>query len=46
MQSSSDALRRNMLSNWFVTSTLFKMDASSKQLHQPPVFGEDSDVIY
>ena len=31
----------NIVSNWFVTSSLFKMDASSKQLHQAPVFGED-----
>ena len=47
MQSSHDTLRRNIVSNWFVTS--FKMDASSKQLHQAPVFGEDIgyiDVIY
>ena len=47
MQSSHDALRRNIVSNWFVTS--FNMDASSKQLHQAPVFGEDIgyiDVIY
>ena len=46
MQSSPDALRCNMLSNWFVTSSLLKVDASSKQLHQAPVFGKDSDVIY
>ena len=36
----------NIVSNWSVTSSLFKMDASSKQLHQAPVFGEDTDVIY
>ena len=24
----------------------FKMDVSSKQLHQAPVFGKDTDVIY
>ena len=46
MQSSHDALRRDLVSNWFLTSSLFKMDASSKQLHQAPVFGEDTDVIY
>ena len=46
MQSSHDALRRNIVSNWFVTSSLFKMDASSKQLQQAPVFEEDTDVIY
>ena len=39
MQSFHDALRRNI-------SITLKMDALSKQLHQAPVFGEDTDVIY
>ena len=46
MQSSHDAWRRDIVPNWFLTSSLFKMDASSKQLHQAPVFGEDTDEIY
>ena len=46
MQSSHDAWGRDIVPNWFLTSSLFKMDASSKQLHQAPVFGEDTDVIY
>ena len=40
MQSSHDVLRQNILSNWFATSSL------SKQLHQAPFFGQDTDVIY
>ena len=43
MQSSHDALRRNLLSNWFLT---LKMDALSTQLHEAPVFREETDVIY
>ena len=45
MQSSHDAL--HILSNCFVTSSLYKwIRCISKQLHQAPVLGEDTDVIY
>ena len=43
MQSFHDALRRNLLSNWFLT---LKMDALSTQLFEAPVFREETDVIY
>lgn len=55
MRSSHNALRREVLSNWFVQKPInrllvcdvitLKMDALSKHLHQAPVFGEDTDVI-
>ena len=43
MQSFYDALTRNILSYIIIT---LKMDALSKQLHQAPIFGEDTDVLY
>ena len=46
MQSSHNALRRNIISNWFYDLIALRVDALSKQLHQALVFGEDTDVIY
>ena len=46
MQSSHNALRRNIISNWFYDVIALRVDALSKQLHQALVFGEDADVIY
>ena len=47
MQSSHDTLNRNILSNFVCDVITLKMNALClKQLHQAPVFGEDTDVIY
>ena len=45
MQSSHDALRRNIYCRSVFDVITLKMGELSKQLHQAPFFGEDTDVI-